>query len=208
MRNVFKDGTLFYRIAVTACLAVLSFNSIQQTKRVDELDKSINSVRSKVDTVHLQVDSVNFRLDTLENLHPWKYDKKAFKRKLSSVISESSYFNFVVWTPVDTAISEDLRKALSSYTGPVVKINSLRRYGSGSKHCHGKAADLELTHVLVEYLLTDEGQQWLNEHKLEFYIEGKPGSRRVKKYKTDPRTDDYVFFNPKATGDHIHIFRA
>lgn len=38
-----------------------------------------------------------------------------------------------------------------------------------------------------------------------FYIEGRPGSRKVAKYLDNAATREYVFFNPKATGDHIHV---
>jgi hypothetical protein len=41
-----------------------------------------------------------------------------------------------------------------------------------------------------------------------FYIEGRPGSRKVKSYLTDPTTSKFVFFNPKASGDHIHLAHA
>lgn len=213
MRNVLKavSSTHFYRFSVVALLSILTVFSLRQTNQINSLEKSNQTIETEMNTLQLKVDSVSSRLDTMETIHPWKYDKdfrKKMGKRLSNVISRSSYFNFIVWTPVDTSISKELREALSSYAGPVVKINSLKRYGSKSKHCHGNAADLELTHVLVEYLLTDEGQQWLSEHKLEFYIEGKPGSRKVKKYTVDPRTEDYVFFNTNATGDHIHIFRA
>lgn len=212
MRNVFKlvNGTTFYRIAVTACLAVLAYTGIQNSNRMNSLADTNHRIQQGMDTIQAKVDSVSIRLDSLELIHPWKYDKdfkKKMQKKLSSMISKTSFFNFVVWDPVDTAITREMTMALQAYDGPTVKINSLRRHGTKSKHCHGNAVDLELTHALVEYLLTEEGQDWLISHQLKFYIEGKPGSRKVGKYLDDTRTESYVFFNKKATGDHIHVFR-
>lgn len=37
------------------------------------------------------------------------------------------------------------------------------------------------------------------------YIEGQPGCRKVKKYLSDPIAKDYVFFNPEASGPHVHL---
>lgn len=105
---------------------------------------------------------------------------------------------------VDTSIHEDLRMALVSYTGPKVRINSLRRHwGTKSDHERGKAVDFDLCPSIVEYLTSEQGQKWLKEHSLMFYIEGRPGSREVKTY--EEKYAQYVFYNPKATGPHIHI---
>lgn len=94
---------------------------------------------------------------------------------------------------------------MQDYKGPTVKVNSLRRnWNHSSEHYHGRAIDLELSHDLITYLTSTEGKRWLDTHQLMFYIEGRPGSKRVKAYEKE-ETAQYVFFNPRATGDHIHI---
>lgn len=45
----------------------------------------------------------------------------------------------------------------------------------------------------------------MSEHNLKMYIEGRPGCKEVKQYLSRPECAEYVFFNPRATGSHIHI---
>lgn len=109
----------------------------------------------------------------------------------------------------NTNISNQLKLALASYSGPDVKITSLRRnWNSTSRHNHGKAVDMEFDHELIEWLVSEPGQAWLSSNSLMFYIEGRPGSKRLVPYKNDAKYNKYVFENPNAkgiTGDHIHI---
>lgn len=119
---------------------------------------------------------------------------------------DGTFLGFLLYMPVDTNISNDLRSALAAYSGPQVKINSLRRnWNTNSDHERGRAVDLEFCPRLIEYLVSEDGQQWLASNSLSFYIEGKPGSSRVANYLADNRTRPYVFFNPLATGNHVHI---
>ena len=107
---------------------------------------------------------------------------------------------------MDTSVSNELKKALLAYSGPSVKINSLRRHSNpSSEHYHGNAVDLAWCEEVISYLLSEDGKQWLADHKLLMYIEGRPGSKKVKRYTADPDSSRYVFFNPRATGDHIHL---
>ena len=87
-----------------------------------------------------------------------------------------------------------------------MRVNSLKRhFNCKSDHYRGKAVDLELSHELIEWLISEDGRSWLSGHNLMFYIEGKPHSPKVAKYLKDERTREFVFFNPRATGNHIHI---
>lgn len=160
----------------------------------------LKSIKEDVELLNHQVDSMAAEIDTLKSIHPWKEVKA---KKTSYLCKEGMFFGFLLYTPVDTSICPQFRMALADYTGPTVKVNSLRRYGTKSEHCKGRAVDLELTQELVFYLTSDAGKQWLETHNLSFMIEGKPGSRRVKKYVGG--YSQFVFFNPKATGDHVHI---
>lgn len=72
---------------------------------------------------------------------------------------EGTFFGLLLYTPVDTSVSRELRTALAAYSGPKVKVNSLRRhFNVKSDHYHGNAADLELAHELVEWLVSEQGQ--------------------------------------------------
>lgn len=112
----------------------------------------------------------------------------------------------MLYMPVDTSIATSFKEVLLSYAGPKVRVNSLKRgYNRSSQHYHGKAVDFEFSSELIDYLVSDAGQQWLIRHNLTFYIEGKPGSGRVAKYYQRAQYKRFVFFNPLATGDHVHI---
>lgn len=116
------------------------------------------------------------------------------------------FLSFKLLGSVNTNVSDSLVEALKAYTGPTVGITSLRRHwNSKSAHNHGKAVDFEFSKELIEWLISDEGQHWLNNHSLMFYIESVPGAKCLKPYKADERYAQYVFENPQATGDHIHI---
>lgn len=119
---------------------------------------------------------------------------------------KGTFLGFLLTEPVDTSVTGALKSALTAYSGPKAKINSLRRrYNKSSEHFHGNAVDLAWDEEVIEYLLSNEGQTWLCAHGFCFYIEGKPGSRRVAKYTKRPEARKFVFHNPKATGDHIHL---
>jgi hypothetical protein len=112
---------------------------------------------------------------------------------------------FVLFTPVDTAVDSSLKNALNDFKGPRVKINSLRRHSNkASAHYCGKAVDLQFCPNLIAYLVSEEGEEWRKKYGVTFYIEGRPGSKKVKVYEEGP-SKAYVFYNPRATGDHVHL---
>lgn len=135
--------------------------------------------------------------------------KSLWSRSRSRCVKLDNYLHFEVEGKVDTNITETLRLALLEYTGPKAMITSLKRAKrNNSAHNHGNAVDLRWDKSLIEYLVTADGSQWLAKYNLMFYIEGRPGSRRLKPYKGDPIYSKFVFENPLAegkTGDHIHI---
>lgn len=106
-------------------------------------------------------------------------------------------------------VSDKIQNALETYKGPKVLVTSLKRnWNRKSDHFHGNAVDFEFSHDMIMYLISEEGRQWLEENGLYFYIEGRPGSKKVKEYLGDANTAPHVFFNPNArgrTGDHIHL---
>lgn len=129
-----------------------------------------------------------------------KTSKKHFQK------TGSEFMNFKLLGRCDTNISKRLKDALNTYTGPNIKITSLRRhFNRKSQHFHGNAVDMEFSHELIEYLVSNEGQEWLDFNNLMFYIEDVPGSRLLVRYQSDEKYAKYVFENPNATGEHIHI---
>lgn len=135
--------------------------------------------------------------------------KAVKKAKTSRKVSINNYLGFGVEGKVDTAVTADIKQALSTYSGPKTKITSMKRHwGNKSAHEHGKAVDLAFDPSLIEWLVTAEGKDWLDQNALMFYIEGRPGSKALVPYKRDPKFKIFVLENPHArgkTGDHIHI---
>jgi hypothetical protein len=116
------------------------------------------------------------------------------------------FMGFKLESSCDTNVSEQLKAALTDYSGPDIMITSLKRhYNRKSKHFCGNAVDLQFRHELIEWLVSEDGQRWLSAHNMLFYIEGRPGSRKLIRYKSDKIYSKYILENPHATGDHIHI---
>lgn len=120
--------------------------------------------------------------------------------------TKSFFLNFKTERGLDTSIDSSLVTALNAYTGPEVTISSLKRHkwNSKSKHRIGRAADFEFNPELIEWLVSEEGSLWRTQYGINFFIEGKPGSKLIKSYKRGVY-EEFVFENPYATGDHIHI---
>jgi hypothetical protein len=135
--------------------------------------------------------------------------KAVKKARTSNKVTVKEFLGFGVEGKVDTTVTTDIKEALSTYSGPKTKITSMKRHwGSKSAHEHGKAVDLSFDPKLIEWLVTEEGKSWLDQHFLMFYIEGRPRSKALKPYKNDPKYKSFVFENPDArgrTGNHIHI---
>ena len=135
--------------------------------------------------------------------------KAVKKARTSKKVTVKDYLGFEVEGKVDTTVTTDIKQALGSYSGPKTKITSMRRHwGNKSAHEHGKAIDLSFDRSVIEWLVTEEGRSWLDQHSLMFYIEGRPGSKTLVPYKKDPKFKPFVLENPHAvgkTGDHIHI---
>lgn len=131
------------------------------------------------------------------------------KPKSKSVFRYAKEFlGFKLLGGCNTNISTCLKEALLAYTGPNVMITSLKRNWKSnptSQHNHGKAVDLEWSPELIDFLVTEEGQAWLNNFNLMFYIEDRPGSKELSKYKMNEVYSPYVYENENATGAHVHI---
>lgn len=73
---------------------------------------------------------------------------------------DGTFMGFILYTPVDTTLTPGFKAAIASYSGPKVKVNSLkRRYNVHSDHFHGNAADLEFSSDLIEWLVSTNGKE-------------------------------------------------
>lgn len=116
------------------------------------------------------------------------------------------FLGFKLQGKLNTNIDPTLRNALLEYTGPKIQITSLRRHwGTKSQHEHGKAVDLEFSHELIHWLVSEEGRLWRDKFGFTFYIEDRPGRKSLIPYKEDPVFSEFVFENRHATGPHIHL---
>ena len=115
------------------------------------------------------------------------------------------FLGFKLQQALNTNVTSQLKEVLLSYQGPKSRISSLRRFGTRSKHCCGKAVDLEWSKEMIDYLVSPEGLLWLNQWNLTFYIEAKPGDPALLPYKNNTNYKPYVFENKGASGPHIHL---
>lgn len=73
------------------------------------------------------------------------------KQEKKKAIFKDTFLDFKLWGKCDTRVSPQLINSLKSYSGPKVKITSLRRHwGTKSRHECGKAVDMEFSHALIE----------------------------------------------------------
>lgn len=126
------------------------------------------------------------------------------------VVKAKSYYrahflDYRLQQNLNTNVTHTLKEALREFSGPKVPISSLRRHGTKSKHCCGKAVDFQWSHELIEYLVSPEGTAWREKYGFTFYIESTPRDPCLTPYKNNTNYSAYVFENPNATGPHIHL---
>ena len=111
--------------------------------------------------------------------------------------------NIFLYGRVNMSLASALKTALEAYEGPDMLITSgLRCWSKNSAHCSGNAVDIDWGNngkEIVDYFLTEEGQAFLAEYNLEFFIEDSRSMKLSKKHAP--------FFRiiPHATGEHIHL---
>lgn len=102
-------------------------------------------------------------------------------------------------------LNPTLIEAIETYEGPLMEPTSgLRFWNRKSKHAAGRALDVDLSYSVANYLVTEEGQAWLNKYGLKFCIEDKGWTKEMQSYRAE-KFQPYIFINPNATGSHIHI---
>ena len=163
----------------------------------------VNSVGMPIDLACIEEAKVEAGIKEVK-----KNSKPIHKRsKISSWVRGGEFLGFQLQQiRIDTSVTEGLKAALLMYSGPAATISSLKRhYNCKSDHYHGNAVDFAWCDVVINYLISDEGQAWVKAHGLYFFIEGRPGSRKVAAYLKNEVAAKHVFFNPSATGNHIHL---
>ena len=185
-------------------MSLCGFLFVKNNTQIEILkaEQTIQTVRA--DSLSQKVDSLQEEIIRLRETHP--YQSRKWKSRKTGLCTQGNFFGFLLYTPVDTTISKDFAYVLSTYSGPKAKVTSVKRYNdSSSRHYHGKAIDLAWDEELIAFLISEEGTRWLTEHDITLYIEGAPGSKKVRKYLDHPQAAQYCFFNKNATGDHIHM---
>lgn len=205
MENV-NGFSLAWRIVVLGLLLLNAAYMSRQNTELNKIGTELQFLQGKAGAMDSVIKKLELSVDSLKGMHPWRTLSKKVGKFSSNYCSKGTFLGFVLYTRVDTTICPKFREILSSYNGPKVKLNSLRRHNDrGSRHYHGQAVDLELKNELVNFLISDEGQRWLDSHDLMFYIEGNPRKRtRVSQFESG-ETGRYVFWNKRATGDHVHL---
>lgn len=73
-------------------------------------------------------------------------------------IRRTEFLGFKLEQPLDTRVDPELQEALNDYTGPEIKVTSLRRHlNNKSKHNIGKAVDFQFSDELIRWLISEEG---------------------------------------------------
>jgi len=196
MKNILRVAFIALLVTFSAFIGYKSYQT-----PIDQMNTRFEKLENRIDSLTILNSNLRHSVDSLNTIHP----KPKYRRE--GWICPQTFYGFVLWGRVNTnGISEDLVEALENFNGPKVKITSLRRnWNSKSQHNHGRAVDLEFDNALILWLVSEQGQSWLNDHGLNFYIEDKPHSRKLLPYKEDANTSPFVFENPRATGAHIHL---
>lgn len=105
---------------------------------------------------------------------------------------------------IDMDISSELMEALEKCPNKDATITSGKRHSGYKKSLHrcGKAVDIHYSEDFTNWLLSESGESWLNENKLEFFIE----SKRLKDKNDLPeRFQKRYRYIAWATGNKFHI---
>lgn len=210
--NQFRSISIFMNISLI-CTCLYLYNQIQDTHNVvmqktDELYDVIDYYQCSVDSL-AQISSQMHKTNIVHKKATHNNTKVVNKR---THLSNLSFSSFRICKNVDRYLQNSFCKALDSYTGPVgVLITSMRRkYCTHSKHSTGNAIDINMNadgQRMLYWLISIEGINWLDDHGLSFYIEDRPNSKKLIKYKEADEFKEYVFENNHATGLHIHMYR-
>ncbi len=121
---------------------------------------------------------------------------------LSKINEFENDLHSVVWIASSKKLKSSILEALSSYSGPLMKITSGHRHWGGKGHKAGRAIDIHYTEDIADFLDSEQGQEWLTAHHLEFFIEDK---KKSTKDNLPERFHQYWRHIPWATNIHIHI---
>lgn len=118
------DTTLIYRIVVVILLIFSSVNSNITKQENVKLHEQVLQLGIQLDSLAIKTDSLQTRVENLYKSHP---SIKSKKMGLIQVCPEL-FNNFIISRGCNTHIHTELMGALESYSGPKVRVNSLRRF--------------------------------------------------------------------------------
>jgi len=174
---------------------VLSEENIELRCEVEELQDQLDLALTRAENSEQCVEELEGQI--------LNHGRRRVQKASTKFVSAGSYLapKFLIGQPLDDNISDALRIALQNYSGPAVKVTSARRWHShGSDHRTGNAIDISYKDAsgkdMRQYLDSDEGKAWLNTYGLNYYLENI----------RDARHHDNYFYNPAATGPHIHLY--
>jgi hypothetical protein len=127
--------------------------------------------------------------------------KKTTAYELKTEITNVRYTEYSVWSyksrkSEESKLDTSLQKAIKTYTGPLMKISSGKRYNGYKKSLHrcGKAIDASYDRKVVNWLLSPQGKEWALENKVRWFTEDNK-KRQLPNFR----------LIPWATSIHIHI---
>ena len=130
-----------------------------------------------------------------------KADSKLDSSTISPYIEDKLFFNKNHWIASPKGVNFQLIEALNTYQGPSLTITSGHRNWGARDHKDGIAVDISYSEDIVQYFMTD-GQDWLDNYNLEFFIEDRheaTSSKIPESFRHHWRLISW------ATGLHIHI---
>lgn len=208
---------------VPVLLAITIYVTLSSTEREINIanQPEVTALQSSVCALENQLVASEIKLQQLETFLEDPYVKAVMYKRNSKDLhqfykEEREYpetpFKFQPYLR-DYNISTELLAALIAYgetnnsSEDLIKVNSAVRHGNPfSRHFSGNAIDLHSsdTGKFLSWVGTVEGQKWLKEYELTFYIEDNHFSSR---YLTAWKDEWYenILINPFATGPHIHL---
>lgn len=186
--------------------AISAKNEVQELKQ--------QSMQNRQELTNLQeiVDYYQCKTEETLKVKSTTNDHKPTKKPTKRAHKTMNLNGFSIAGDVDRWLNNKLYSALSKYEGPKALITSMKRSKAKwahSLHSKGLAVDIRLDDAgskMLEWLISPEGTAWLVDHKLDFFIEDKPGSNKLVPYKADQKYSDFVYENRSATGLHIHLY--
>lgn len=160
---------------------------------------SFNRNVPKENSSPAQSDIVSIR----DNKEGKDHDKEDSKKAEQLADTKSQFFlkELVSTKRVKAALLEAISELKSIAYGRVQITSGFRNWG-GKKHRIGQALDISYDEDFIYWLISEKGEEWLNTHNLEFFIEDK---RRSTKNTLPEEFLPHWRYISHATNLHVHL---